>query len=169
MHPAIRKSCCYQQRTSVLFSSLRFSFLVYLNNNWGSSNGHDLIDDDGYYYYHNHHYYYIFRLLLLGWPCLSGAFGPGDSRWCLQPDPFGDHLPCRAHPGCPAGSVPVTGFLSRLFTGASRPPQNGRLTYLAWWNRTPQFAVLYYLLSQEFSLVVTPWLTPQQWPGHCDI
>lgn len=77
----------------------------------------------------------------------------------FQPVLFCDHLPCRAHPGCQAGNAPERGFLSRLFTDASRALQNGRLTQPVVVEPChTQFTVLDYLLSQEVSLVVTPWL-----------
>lgn len=77
----------------------------------------------------------------------------------FQPVLFCDHLPCRAHPGCQAGNAPERGFLSRLFTGASRALQNGRLTQPVVVEPChTQFTVLDYLLSQEVSLDVTLWL-----------
>lgn len=77
----------------------------------------------------------------------------------FQPVLFCDHLPCCAHLGCQAGNAPERGFLSRLFTDALRALQNGRLTQPVVVEPChTQFTVLDYLLSQEVSLVVTPWL-----------
>lgn len=120
--------------------------------NWGSLSWHGLIDDDCYYYHNHHHYYYI-RLLLLGWPCSSRAFGPDDSLWCLPAWPILRSPPVLCPSPVQAGGAPEVGFLSRLFNGAWRaPPRIGGWHSLSWWNHiTPFYCVRLFVKSGKES------------------